>query len=167
MSVKAVVSRTRQLLDFAGQHFRQKFHLSDIQFNQRGTAAGSMKIQSNGEAVIRYNRQLLLENPQQFLQTTVPHEVAHLVAYQKYGASIRPHGAQWRAIMQLFQADASRCHNYDTSGLALRRYTRFNYSCACRTHELTSIRHKRILRGQQYLCRQCGQALRPGTGPCS
>ena len=63
--------------------------------------------------------------------------------------------------MQLFGADSSRCHDYDTSHAGTRHLTRYAYRCGCREHALTSIRHNRILAGQVYYCRACGKALVP------
>jgi len=38
----------------------------------------------------------------------------------------------------------------------MRQYERFAYKCGCRTHQLTSVRHKRIVqRGYQYRCQYC------------
>jgi SprT protein len=86
--------------------------------------------------------------------------VAHVIAHQRFGPRIQPHGPEWRAIMQDLGADPSRCHNYDVSGLAQRRLAYFDYQCGCMTHRLSSIRHNRITRGQRYLCRRCGEPLR-------
>ena len=38
-------------------------------------------------------------NPYRFLMTLV-HEVAHLVAFQKYGRAIKPHGKEWKFTFQ-------------------------------------------------------------------
>ncbi|HSQ08780.1 MAG TPA: hypothetical protein VLM84_13975, partial [Chromatiaceae bacterium] len=46
--------------------------------------------------------------------------------------------------------------------LPTRRLRRFDYHCACRTHQLSSTRHYRALAGQTYYCIACRDLLRPG-----
>jgi SprT protein len=89
----------------------------------------------------------------------VPHETAHLVVFRLFGPGMQPHGREWRAIMGLFGAEPTRCHDYDVDGLQARQLRRYHYRCACRSHQVTSIRHNRIMRGQTYLCRRCGGVL--------
>jgi SprT protein len=64
--------------------------------------------------------------------------------------------------MRALGASPERCHAYDTRGLKTRRLRHHTYHCDCGDHLLTSIRHKRVARGTLYLCRRCGEALRPG-----
>ncbi len=151
--------RTRALLKQAAAHYRVPTPRAEICFDLRGKSAGQACYSTHGRPVIRYNSQLLAENGERFLSRTLPHEVAHIIAHRVFGPNIRPHGAEWQAIMQLFGADSSRCHDYDTRRAGTRRLTRYAYHCGCREHTLTSIRHNRILAGQVYYCRACGKAL--------
>lgn len=150
---------TRQLLSRAAEHFDIDLACRDIRFDLRGRAAGMVVFPRVGNPYIRYNRLLLEENGEAFLSQTLPHEVAHLVAYVMHGRSIRPHGREWKAVMDFFGADAVRCHNFSLDNHALKKLRRFAYVCKCRRHQLTSIRHNRILKGQSYLCRRCGEEL--------
>jgi SprT protein len=136
-----------------------------IRFDLRGRSAGQARLATRGPALIRYNPALLRANPEDFLDSTVPHEVAHLVAFARHGARIRPHGAEWEAIMRHFGVEPKRCHAYDVTGLKTRSLRELDYHCTCRGHSLTTIRHHRVLAGQTYICRQCGSPLRPGRHP--
>ncbi len=151
---------TLSLLESTSQHFGRDLPEVEIRFDLRGQAAGQAIVPRKGPPVIRYNRQLLRENGEAFIARTVPHETAHIAAHFLHGRGIRPHGAEWRALMVLYGADPSRCHSYDTSRSTARRLRRFRYRCACREHQLTSIRHNRVRKGMRYLCRECGEALR-------
>jgi len=153
---------TYALLQQAATHFRIPTPEVEIRFDLRGQAAGQVRFAAPRCPLIRYNALLLRENGIRFLARTVPHEVAHVIARGVFGPHIRPHGAQWRAVMDLFGADNRRCHDYDTRRASARRLTRYPYHCACREHALTSIRHHRILAGQRYYCRHCGEALQLG-----
>jgi SprT protein len=160
---------TSDLIQRAARHFRATMPRTMIRFDLRGKSAGQFRSLNGRDFEIRYNSVLLARHGQDFLDRTVPHEAAHLVALRIYGPGIPPHGAEWQAIMRLFGAEPERCHNYDTDGLQARHLRRYHYRCGCRSHQLTSIRHNRILRGQTYLCRRCGEALqwsRAETGHC-
>jgi len=159
MPEQAVKKTTLDYLCRAKTLFRQDFVLSEIRFDLTGTTAGYFKQSADGRTIINYNREILRHNMDDFLARTIPHEVAHMVAYQVFGWKIRPHGKQWKSVMEAFQADASRCHNYDIQHLETRQYKRFLYYCDCQTHQLTSIRHNRVLAGQKYICKKCHRPL--------
>ncbi len=144
----------------AAQYYQRKFAVIPVHFNLRGRTAGMFRVKK-GQAEIRYNPFIFAKYYQDNLAATVPHEVAHYIAYMLYQPKrILPHGPQWRAIMQLFQADASRTCDYDFSGVPGRRQRRYLYQCACHQHRLSSVRHNRVQTGRaQYICNKCGQRL--------
>ncbi len=162
--IRATRGKTRDLLRQAETYYELKLPGVDVKFDLRGQSAGQARIARHGPALIRYNPTLLVENGEDFIATTVPHEVAHVIAYLHFGPRIRPHGPEWRSVMAFFGADSSRCHGYDTGRARLRRLSRYLYRCDCREHQLTSIRHNRILRGQRYHCRICGSELKSDVG---
>lgn len=151
--------KTRALIEKSEIHFTIEIPTVEIRFDLRGQAAGKVTFQKNSTPIIHYNIKLLRENKERFLNQTLPHEVAHVVAHTLYGTKIRPHGPEWQNIVHLFGAEANRCHDYDTSRSRVRRLQRYSYRCGCGQHQLTSIRHFRILRGQSYYCRKCKQTL--------
>jgi SprT protein len=157
----SVTDRTLALLKQAERHFHHAMPKIEIRFDLRGKSAGMVRFQEGNKPVVRYNMQLLSENHESFISQTVPHEVAHVVARSVFGAGIRPHGAEWRTVMAFFGSEATRCHEFDVSRSVSRRLRRFSYRCTCREHQLTSIRHNRVLAGQTYQCRICRSALTP------
>lgn len=154
-------SRTLVLLDRAARHFAITAPQVEIRFDLKGRSAGQVRRQAGAVWTIRYNPLLLARHGEDFLARTLPHEVAHVMAFRLHGPRISPHGVEWRELMRFFGADPSRCHDFDVSDLGVRTLNRYHYRCGCGTHQLTSIRHRRIQRGQRYLCRACGQALEP------
>jgi SprT protein len=151
---------TIRLIRRAERHYGVKMPSVEIRFDLRGTAAGMVLFPHGKRSVIRYNPILLQHNRHEFIRQTLPHEVAHLVVRTLYGKTIRPHGQEWKAVMSFFGADSSRCHNYTTDDLPVRKLRRFTYTCGCQQHQLTTIRHNRVKKGQIYRCRQCGEPLR-------
>lgn len=155
-------ARTSDLLGQAIRQWGLTTKAVEIRFDLRGRAAGQARYGGPGPWVIRYNPVLLRENPERFMAETIAHEVAHVVAYARHGHRIRPHGPEWRAIMEHFGAAPERCHGYDVSRVPGRATRLFPYHCGCANHQLSSIRHHRVLAGRIYLCRHCAAPLRPG-----
>ena len=63
---------------------------------ERKTKHGDYRQLSNGKHQITVNSNL---NPYRFLMTLI-HEVAHLIAFQKFGRRIKPHGKEWKLTFQ-------------------------------------------------------------------
>ncbi len=158
--VSEVYGRIGELLAVAARHFGWKvLPALEVSFDLKGQAAGQMQLRGK-QMRLRFNPALMAQNRDHFIRTAVGHELAHAVAALVYGRKIKPHGREWQSIMVLFGLEPERCHDYDLSRVKVRRLQRFRYRCACREHELTSIRHRRIQSGERsYICRACGQKL--------
>ncbi|MFD0798195.1 SprT-like domain-containing protein [Maribacter chungangensis] len=64
--------------------------------NERVTRHGDYRRLPNGQHQITVNATL---NKYRFLITLV-HEIAHLIAFEKYGRHIKPHGLEWKHTFQ-------------------------------------------------------------------
>ena len=64
--------------------------------NERQTRHGDYRKHPSGKHQITVNANL---NKYRFLITLV-HEIAHLVAFEKYGRNIKPHGIEWKMTFQ-------------------------------------------------------------------
>lgn len=64
--------------------------------NERVTRHGDYRTMRNGDHQITVNANL---NRFRFFITLI-HEIAHLVAFQKYGRFIKPHGKEWKLTFQ-------------------------------------------------------------------
>lgn len=67
-----------------------KVHLKIV--NKRVTRHGDYRRLPNGQHLITMNA---TSNKYQFLITLI-HEIAHLVAFEKFGRRIKPHGVEWK-----------------------------------------------------------------------
>jgi SprT protein len=154
---QAVMRCLREKLQLARQHFASEFPEPKILYQQRGTSAGTAWLQ-NWE--IRLNPVLLIENQQPFIDQVVPHELAHLLVFHRFGR-VAPHGREWRAVMEnVLRVPASRTHQFAIRSV---QSNTFPYQCACQQHQLTVRRHNRVLRGEsEYRCKECGEKLRFG-----
>ena len=155
-----VLDKTQATLALAEREYGRRFPLIPVLFDLRGRCSGMYRVRGH-ERVMRFNPHIFAKYFSDNLATTVPHEVAHYVSDCLYGlAKIRPHGDEWRQIMNVFNADDSRTADYDLSGIPTRRQRYFDYRCLCQSHRLSSRRHNKLTRGEvNYNCRQCGESL--------
>ena len=160
--MQEAATRTRALLIKA---LGRNEPLPAIRFDLRGRSAGQFRSERNGICIIRYNPALLARHTEDFLRRTVPHEAAHYVVYLRHGRGVRPHGPEWERIVVELGGETTRCHDYDVQGLDARVLRSYVYQCDCGDHAITSIRHNRIARGASYICKRCGQRLRPAPEP--
>lgn len=115
---------------------------------------------------VAFNLDYLEAEPELFLASTVPHEVAHVVAahlariapawVRRNFGGYTPHGKLWKHLMRVwFGATPKRTHSYDTTVTRIKRQRTYPYRCACRTVELSATRHNRSRRGRGYRCGVC------------
>jgi len=141
--------------------FDRTFTAPTVTYEVRGLKAGVAYLQKN---TIKFNRTLLLENPTEFVNQVVPHELAHLIVYQLFGR-VKPHGEEWQSVMtKVFQLPAETCHRFDVTSVQGKT---FAYRCGCRIHRLSVRRHNKIQRERAvYLCQICQGRLVPADEIC-
>jgi SprT protein len=146
---------TQYYVDLAAELLARPFRPVPVSFDLRGTTAGMFKIEGRARW-IRYNPWIFAKYYTENLRDTVPHEVAHYIVHEFYGRRrIKPHGPEWRALMEAFGADPGVTFKLDISDLPQRRQRTHAYLCLCREHEVSTTRHNRIERGVIYQCRYC------------
>ena len=157
---RQVVAATHACIQRAEQLFERKFLLPLIRFDLRGRTAGMYRLRWQ-QHEIRYNPYLFGKYFDDNLANTVPHEVAHYLVAEMHGwRNIRPHGAQWQAVMRRLGVAPQVTCRYDLTDIPQRSQRRFSYVCNCTTHRLSCVRHNRVQGGLgKYLCRQCRQPL--------
>lgn len=115
-----------------------------IVWYQRGRAAG---LAYPAQCLIRLSLPLSLQNPQELLHDTLPHELAHIVAVRlHYPQRIRPHGKEWQAVCEgLVGHRLQRTHQMDVRTLKARRtrYIRFIDAGTGEEHWISMVRVRR------------------------
>lgn len=142
---------------------RIRIPMMDMKFDLRGHSAGQciMPRLRKHPCTIRINAELLERYPEEMIEETVPHEVAHAVVYALWGRNCRPHGAEWQSVMQHFGKEATRTHKMETTA-ARKSQSTYAYRCQCpgQVHQLGAVRHRRASRGKmRYQCRTCRSDL--------
>lgn len=138
----------------------------EVEYNLEGRTAGYAHIAENR---ITLNKNLMNDprHLEDMLDQTLPHEVAHLIAYQ-INPRDQAHGRTWRQVMNVLGKEARRCHSYDVEPKFVKSRP-FAYKCGCEEpHMVTATINRRILtKTRAYSCRKCGETLRPVDGSVS
>jgi SprT protein len=160
---KRIENRALECLGTASARLEHPFELPEIRYDLRGRAAGQFLVRDKLPR-LRFNGELFARYFEENLEETVPHEIAHYIVYELFMKNRRvrvlPHGREWQAVMRLLGANPSTRHNFDMTGISVRREQRFEWHCDCRTHSIAKRTHLRMLRGQRRACVKCGSLLR-------
>lgn len=159
-SVKQQVENVvRKYLEIAYHEYKQYFTMPTIVYTRRGVIAATAY---QHEWKISLNPILLMENLDDMINQTVPHEVAHLVAHQVFGR-IKVHGREWKSVMRAFSLKSERCHSYDTTNSRVRRKhkrARYSYDCNCTENCCSGPTvFNRVQSGVKYTCKKCKKCL--------
>lgn len=156
-----VLEVTSSFIQRASRFYVRQFIMIPVLFDLSGRASG-MYCVKHRKKYIRYNPYLFSKYYEDSLSDTIPHEVAHYISDELFGLkNIRPHGSQWKSVMQLFGVTAKATGNYDLTGIPTRQHKRIDYHCACDTYQFTTKRHNQVVRGKaNYACRKCGEILK-------
>jgi SprT protein len=132
--------------------YGQAFYVPSVSFDLTGTCAGTAYWRRRH---IRFNHQLLAENPAHFESDIIPHELAHLIVRHLHGEAPASHGPEWQAVMRKLGVDLARLHSLDTTNSRTTAKV-YGYVCSCNANNwLSSRQHPRAQRGAVYACRQC------------
>ena len=112
----------------------------------RGRAVGKAYLDYN---FFRINREMAQREGDALINRTVPHEIAHLIAWKI--CKDKGHGEGWKKVMRLLGLEPIRCHTFQVPGK--------NYLCACSSHSFSTRRHNSAQRGAVYFCKKCKKNL--------
>ena len=132
-----------------------------VRYDMAGHVAGKALYKHN---LIKLNGGILKRYTEYFINHTVPHEVAHLVAFFLNGNHpvAKPHGNEWRGLMWELGLHPNRTHKYETlsaRGANCERVKPYRYKCICREFMLSLTRHRRYMHGHKYYCRKCSNVI--------
>lgn len=175
-----VAKKVNECIDKANLHFNRTYPIPTIHYDVRGTRGG---YQERGE--LHFNPILLMENVEDFMERTVPHELAHWIdtvnggnarpandSYQVLssmilgGRKVRRakrsiHGPTWQHICRVLgMRDITRTHRYDVTNARVKLKVKFEYKCnnCAKTIFMSSVRHNKFRMGRStYWCSACGR----------
>lgn len=147
--VEAKIQETLDKLDFQSGY--------TVVYKRMGSCCGKYNRPKN---ILFFDPLYLQNHTEHYLNTTVPHEVCHLVQWLKY-TEAKSHGPIWKRLMHSVGLDGDRCNtNYNI--VPLRRVKRVAFECNCGfPHALTLRKAMKYLGGRMNVwCRICKAPLR-------
>jgi predicted SprT family Zn-dependent metalloprotease len=102
---------------------------------------------------VRLNARLLERHPEE-LDDTLVHELAHAAVVLLHGLAVRPHGREWKRLMQAAGKRPTVTHDLDVGGLRSRRrrWLYLHHCTRCGAYRIS----RRVVR--RWICASC----RPG-----
>ena len=148
----------------AKTNWRYDTDLPTIEYKHMGQRGGTADHTKN---IICLNVDILLYVGEAFIERTVVHEFAHIVANRVFGRSGRGHGLVWRRVMYALGASqADRCHTYPIKqmeaegAIKIKRQRRWQVHCGCSDgHEVTTQMLNKMRKGRHYRCKICRKRL--------
>lgn len=171
-----ILAKIEECFQVAEKYFNRKFERpTNIIFKRNGTRGG---YSNYSQRELMFQLDLAEHHENDFLNSTVPHEVAHYVQRAVYGYTngfgrkVMPHGREWKGIMRnVFRLEPSRCHSYDTSVTKTRKQRKFEWGCNCgKTFQLSTTMHNKCIRSKQRygtynrICLSCKGEIFPKVG---
>lgn len=123
----------------------------DIRFDLKGMCAGRAGyVTKNGvrQYYLRFNIEAIEKDFDMMVKQTIPHEIAHLVAYMVPSLKAKSHNKAWCRIDARLGGTGDRTH--DLKLTRARKTKKYIYDMGEFDLHLSSIRHKRVLEGKIY-----------------
>lgn len=110
-----------------------------IKFKRMGQCAGKYNRKDN---VLTFDPLYLQNHTEVYLNTTVPHEVCHMVQWLKYTEQ-KHHGPIWKSLMHQVGVSSNRTTSaYEI--ILLRKAKTITFTCECMAHQLTVSRAAKV-----------------------
>lgn len=159
-----VNQKIKETIDKINAHYKIGMKMPIVYYDVTGTTSGIAKYPS---LTLHLNPKLLLQNVEDTIKNTIPHEVCHLGVMNKSileGRSQFPkaHGAEWKLMMWIVGATANRCHNYDVKEIK-KPVPEYEYKCLCSEPLIVGQALHNKLKTKKYICAVCNEKLLNGT----
>ena len=164
-----VIDKVKQCKAMAVDQLKLDMPPIQVKFDLKGLTSGQALVNlATKEAWIRFNPEFVAKNTYDMINTTIPHEMAHIVANLYYGAYVG-HDIRWIHIMKSVYGflNVERCHNYERPDNA-RKMKRYSITCirCLKTSRMNARTFNKVIRmgqGASVLkCPYCGNRLNGG-----
>jgi SprT protein len=159
-----VEKKIQETVEKLNNYFHFDMKIPPIFYDVTGTTGGLAKSKSLS---VHFNHQLMLQNFEDFLETTVPHEVCHIAVFwlslqEKKPIPKNPHGATWKFMMHLVGVPAKKYHTYDIDGIK-KITAQYQYQCLCKEHIIVGKKIHEKIKKSKMICKKCKTILKNGT----
>lgn len=136
----------------AQKQFGKVFELPQLSFELNSSRVAGQALLRGWK--IKINPEFLEQYPDQVISRTVPHEVAHLVAFNVYPHAKQSHGPEWKSVAVKLGTEPTRCHS-----MHLPEKQPHTYICSCQKFHVSNLIHRKIQNGQRRFCLKCKKDL--------
>lgn len=124
-----------------------------IRYDLKGRAAGMAGCRRSWDGTatdlyLRFNREALEKDWDHMVKQTIPHEVAHLVAYCFPRLGAKNHNSAWKMIDRSLGGTGERCHQMELTPAKAR--SRFIYVTASGAEVVVGPKHHKGLQEGRY-----------------
>lgn len=141
----AILAKHKAVMEKAHNTYCDMDLLPPVQvyFYETGRHAGI----AHGYSRVGYNLTVFAQDPNRFINDTVPHEIAHIIcAFFEWDNG---HGRDWKNVCKTLGGTANRC--YDSDGIEhkmMRKRLQYQYKATCGTVIMVSdVMHRKIQDG--------------------
>lgn len=153
---------TAKVIDCLNQARQMYGHIGnvEIKYDLRGRAAAQAQRRYN-RLILRFNVEAIEKSYDDMVNETIPHEVAHIVAFAFPNLGAKNHNHGWKRIARSLGSNADRCHTIQlTPARRRQRAARQIYRLDSGREILVGpTQHKRIQQGAKYNVKMTGESI--------
>jgi SprT protein len=145
----------REQLEYAFKKFDVKIspNCVNITYDLKGKTAGRASQRNIIQLGLEFNKEAIASNYDDMVKNTIPHEIAHLIAFVRPEFGAKGHNKVWKKICIILGGNGERCCSYGLT--STKNVRKFLYEVNGNEYTLGLTRHKRMLQGVVYVC-PCG-----------
>lgn len=164
---RRVAEKVQECVNIINTKHSVKMPAITVVYDINSSRIGGQAVLSENK--VRVNPVFLNAYTDHYINSTIPHEVAHLgvnFVHRRLNRvhGVSAHGYEWESMMRVLGVVAARCHSYEVPvGISVgRQKAKYNYKCS-RCGEVLTVgpkRHARMHAGAHMWHGNCGKSSR-------
>lgn len=150
----------------ANDLFKYDFSTLKLVIDDMPIAKNTLAFYRPSTKTVHMNKVIMNTLDDETLKNILIHEIAHHVTKIVCPNRKQEHGPEFKKIDRMLgglgQTKIDLKDNRDAfmTQSSTRKSTTFTYVCGCDTHQISKIRHNKILKGSKYSCGKCKQLIK-------
>lgn len=140
---QAIIDKVNEVVALARIKFPNYVHPTPrIEFYTAGKVAGKAR----SDNLVKFNLTVFEQDLPRFLNSTVPHEIAHIVCYML--KLDNGHGKNWKTVCIRLGGNGKRCYSGEGLQFICRTMKRYEHKATCGTVLMITARmHNQLMGG--------------------
>lgn len=149
-----ILAKTREVVNKLNSYGYSPINLQYSVEKLRPGVAGSARYSKSEVAI---SEDYLQFHPEHIFDVTIPHEICHHYVDKYFPRAKQAHGPEFRRLMNILGLKGDTYHSLGVvPGTSGKKQMRIEYKCECKTHQITTTKHNRIVAGKtKYHCLAC------------